>query len=351
MLYKVQSVKRLEKYVKIPGNMAIVELKASIMSAINEGIIKTYSRSSFHFMDVTWQIIADSPEIADFFTAEYKHFHSKPAVSHATPLQVTIQFLKLSKDRSRPAYGQIQTSVCGIRFSKKKRVYIYRDKSFVNDYVQDTRRILRFFYSDPSTAQEEGNRLLLSSVGEFLEHRGLVRLHACGFLNENLAMIFPGDSGFGKSTFAKDVLHSTDHKILSDEMILTNGQEFFPFPLRISMKEPFSSTVFSVDEWSRRNNPTKWQIQIPAERVVTQPSAGRIYLGPDMGLFKFCVRVVSGYGIAQMKEYFIRGDNFFMLVKFFIRRCYVFFRLVSVCKKIDIKPRQSQKWLGLLTKG
>lgn len=284
-----------------------------------------------------------------FFNAEYGHFLTIKPPQNRNNNCVRLHFLKLKNGAILPS-AWVKTRVCQILFFRQKRRYVYKDSSFADDFSSNSRRILKFFYNELTTGVEEGNLFFLSAVGELLEYKGLLRLHACGFEDGNNAFVFPGDSGFGKSTLAKDILLKTDLKIISDEMVLTDGYRFFSFPLRISLKEFFESETYSVNKWSRNRFAPKWQVQIPDQRISKKAHSGKIYLSSEMSRLDFFIRVVSGYGLPQMKEYFIRRDNILKLTKVFFQRLYFFYKLYPQVQKIEVGQRQSQKLLNLLVK-
>jgi hypothetical protein len=295
------------------------------------------------------EISADSGDLIEFFNAEYRHFFLSKPPAYMKKNRIHVKFQKLTAEVKNPR-AWIKTRVCQILFFRHKRRYLYKDGSFADDFSTSSRRILKFFYKKLTTGVEEANLFLLSSVGEMLECSGLVRLHACAFDDGNTVVVFPGDSGFGKSTLAKEILLKTDFKILSDEMVLTDGSKYYPFPLRISLKEPYESDLHCVKEWSRNRHSTKWQLTVPPERVSVQGGPGKILLSAEMSRVHFFIRVMSGYGLAQMKEYFVRKDNLASLIGMLFQRLIVFTKLYSQVEKIPVGQRQSQKILNLLVK-
>jgi hypothetical protein len=89
---------------------------------------------------------------------------------------------------------------------------------------------------DPHLVHEAAYHFLLSRIGEHLESRGLVRLHALGLSGPHGAMAVMLPSGGGKSTLALRALGDPGCRLLSeDSPLMDRHGTLHPFPLRIGV--------------------------------------------------------------------------------------------------------------------
>ena len=89
---------------------------------------------------------------------------------------------------------------------------------------------------DPHLVREAANNFLISRIGEHLNARGLVRLHALGLAGADGAVAIVMPSGGGKSTLALRAIETDDCKVLSeDSPLLDRHGMVHPFPLRIGV--------------------------------------------------------------------------------------------------------------------
>jgi hypothetical protein len=89
---------------------------------------------------------------------------------------------------------------------------------------------------DPQLVREAANNFLISRIGEHVNARGLVRLHALGLAGSagGVAVVMP--SGGGKSTLALRALETEGCRLLSeDSPLLDRHGRLHPFPLRIGV--------------------------------------------------------------------------------------------------------------------
>lgn len=97
---------------------------------------------------------------------------------------------------------------------------------------------------DPGVVREAVGNLVISRVGEHLNARGLVRLHALGLSGPAGAVAVVMPSGGGKSTLALRALADERFRILSEDspLIDRNGLAH-PFPLRIGINPTDAALV------------------------------------------------------------------------------------------------------------
>jgi hypothetical protein len=97
---------------------------------------------------------------------------------------------------------------------------------------------------DRALVHEATYHLLLSRIGEHLERRGLVRLHALGFASKAGAVAILLPSGGGKSRLALRALREPRVTLLSDDTPLLDPRGWLhPFPLRIGLNAPDAGSL------------------------------------------------------------------------------------------------------------
>lgn len=90
--------------------------------------------------------------------------------------------------------------------------------------------------TDLELVREAASNFLISRIGEHLNRRGLVRLHALGLAGEHGATCVVMPSGGGKSTLAVKAIGDERCRILSeDSPLLDRSGSVHPFPLRIGV--------------------------------------------------------------------------------------------------------------------
>ncbi len=89
---------------------------------------------------------------------------------------------------------------------------------------------------DAALVREAASNFLLSRIGEHLNRRGLVRLHAVGLTGTDGAVAVAMPSGTGKSTLALQALEEDGCTLLSEDSPLIDRHGVaHPFPLRIGV--------------------------------------------------------------------------------------------------------------------
>ncbi len=98
--------------------------------------------------------------------------------------------------------------------------------------------IARVLGAETPHLYEAALSVVLSFVGEWLDRRGLHRVHGLGISADGKGALFLAPSGTGKSTLALGLLKQTALALLSDDTPLINGEgEMLSFPQRIALKE------------------------------------------------------------------------------------------------------------------
>lgn len=109
---------------------------------------------------------------------------------------------------------------------------------------------------------ELGYLMVHSRVGILLERRGLVRVHALGFVRDGFATLVLAPPGGGKSTLALALLRHTDAQLLSDDLVLVDRSgRAHAFPHPIGIRDPDTAAdLGSIHAFPRRHHGPKWVV-------------------------------------------------------------------------------------------
>jgi hypothetical protein len=182
----------------------------------------------------------DWPEVVEEIGLDFAWFRRAPAGPPA--VRVTVR-------RAPPDYdalGELRSS-----FVTPRNVVYQDGEKTVVDYfgravsVLDRRRAhLLVQGEDAQLVHEAAYHFLLSRIGEHLDRRGLLRLHALGLSGPAGAIAVMLPSGGGKSTLALHALRDPDCRLYSeDSPVIDRRGRVQPFPLRIGINASDASLV------------------------------------------------------------------------------------------------------------
>jgi hypothetical protein len=100
------------------------------------------------------------------------------------------------------------------------------------------------YSEDPELVREIGYLFILSTAGEYLDGRGLHRLHALAVSHRDRGVLLLLPSGGGKSTMALEMLREPDIRLLAEDTPLIDRKgTVLPFPLRLGIRSHESTWV------------------------------------------------------------------------------------------------------------
>lgn len=207
----------------------------------------------------------------------------------------------------------------------------------------DTTRIT--IYSDSSTTAFEMIRYTaLSIIGEKLEEKGYLRLHAAGITKAGTTFIFLMPSGAGKSTKALRHLQGNNGSLFGDEILLTKDGQIFAFPMPISMKYiPTWSHSFDVEINTQAGKRYLWQIN--KEDIAPPLFIDKLYLLSSMPsqllVLHFFISVFLGLGLPQMREFFFRKKNLIRIFLISHKRLILVFKLMLKIKIMKVQSNHA----------
>ena len=177
--------------------------------------------------------------------------------------------------------------------------------------------------ADRALLRELSYLLILSRAGEWLDRRGLHRLHGGALGFGGAALLFLGARGAGKTTLLLELLKDPAFSLLSDDTpVIGPAGLVQPFHARIGLGEnsPHLARFPGAAPFRRRH--------FPAKRVIPAAAAGRLCqaaakAGPAFILARgtaprlrrcaagraaaeLALALVAGWGVPQLAEYFLR---------------------------------------------
>ena len=170
--------------------------------------------------------------------------------------------------------------------------------------------------------------LALSLLGEDLERKGFMRIHAASFAHDLGATAVLAPSGTGKSTLAAQILRGSSLNLYSDEITLLKNGTLYPFPCRMALKPPQEE-----------------RISIPQNRIAVPTVLHKIYLATRVSEKCFTIQTLTtrraasliaqltiGWHLPQLLEVALRRDSFFFLCQMLVRRLATALKLVILRK-------------------
>lgn len=230
------------------------------------------------------------------------------------------------------------------RFHNKwRRVIQFADGS--RAWVDDGLECIHFFPKTSNAAYETSFLYVIALLGERLERLGFVRLHGAGFSKkgkEDHLIAVLADSGCGKSCLSYLVFQSDQYSVGADEILFWRDNRFFPLPLPLSVPAPFlmrknpCSTLggLRARNWQASKRiipllPTKPQSHSVATITVLFENRTPGLLTGLSAKCRLLFRVVSGIGLPQMMEVYLRAHALPLLLRVLRSRLVLASRILS----------------------
>lgn len=231
-----------------------------------------------------------------------------------------------------------KTKMCRA-YGFSKRLCVYDDE---HQLLMKNSKLAILWGDDPHVTYEIAWTFLISMISEKIEKKNRwLRIHALGLNHPQGKVVYLSPSGGGKSFLAAQALQNQG-QILSDEILWTDGKKFYPFPLRIALKNDSLEklNLNSERKFSRKVFESKNLFPLPAPSVGEAMIPQIVFLGNQGKSFSLKPGSFSdrmqfywvaswGFGLPQMREFMIRGENIFWLPRLFVRRWFLSSRVLS----------------------
>jgi hypothetical protein len=180
-------------------------------------------------------LTGDWPEVVEEVGLDFAWFRAPDAAP-----RVDVQVIIERRPPDFDSFGEVPAT-----FITPRNVVYQRNETMIIDYfgravaVLDRARGRVLIQGEDSHLVHEAVYLfVLSRIGEHLDARGLVRLHALGVAGRDggVAVLLP--SGGGKSTLALEAIQADGVSLISeDSPLLDIRGQLHPFPLRVGVNE------------------------------------------------------------------------------------------------------------------
>ncbi|PWT97550.1 MAG: hypothetical protein C5B53_07900 [Candidatus Melainabacteria bacterium] len=235
---------------------------------------------------VTATVACSNRQILDWFEFDFRHFIAPPPGKADFSLTVEI---KAAPFELMPAMEEVMHARYFACFDHGPTRYInYQNRVLlVYDYAKQEGTL---FCDDVTKAYEKAYLTVLSRLGEFLDKRGLHRVHALGISYASSACLFLLPEGGGKSTLGISLLKLPEVKLFSEDtpFINRNG-EVLPFPFRLGICD--GTSVQSIPLGFKREIITQYGVR----KTLIDPAyfTGQIETEKRVNRFLFCGKWVT----------------------------------------------------------
>ena len=280
---------------------------------------------SLKFQGVSVNVITDDSKCKAYIESDFSQFLLSDSDAVDGPL-VTI-LLSLSSPQKNGIPGSRRPWIK----TKDATVYAWKGKR----YLDSRGKVLVVLQFDPDRAEiysldrdllrEKAYLMIMSRVGEWLDRRGLHRIHAMGVVCNGRAVICALPMGGGKTTLTLGMMSHTETSLLSDEVPLVSRQgKLFGLPIRLGVREDTELAIPAryLSIFKRTNYAQKTLIDANyfAHKIVASADPGILLIGRRIdadlprvekigsimafiALWQMCV---LGRGVPQLREYIFR---------------------------------------------
>jgi hypothetical protein len=205
-------------------------------------------RTNIHGVEVV--VESDVAEFIDDLEFDFGAFAQLPQ----TPVQHVVS-LKVARAPAQPPIGLKQTfrGTYGVCFDQGEvRHVLYPGPVWLRyDFQRDEGFLAG---EDLASLYQRLYLTVLSRVGEWLDRRGLHRVHALGVDSPRGGCLFLLPSGMGKSTLAVPLLQREGWRLLSEDTpLIDRAGQLHPFPFRLGLRDHEAVSEFPVSDLRERS--------------------------------------------------------------------------------------------------
>lgn len=220
-----------------------------------------------------------------------------------------------------------KTAMCEVRqLSLHRRQLVYRKQeqilALVNDLSDSARRLIEINAADSAIIDDVLYFLINSCCGEYLDKKGLMRIHALSYTSQGRGGVVYGFPGAGKSTVALGLVKNGNVRIFSDEISIYDleNKVLLPFPIRMAVADISEKAGLSIKFTYFFN--TKYLVGLEKDKIATTGKLTHFYFldRSKKPVLFYLVSILLGIGLIQMWEYFFRFNNISTLIKITVNR-------------------------------
>lgn len=213
----------------------------------------------------------------------------------------------------------------------RRRIFKFSNQIYGYENISSVRR-LWITGSDVNKVREITFLYVQSVIGEYMDILGFHRIHGLGITDSQSALVVPLDSNHGKSSFSYWTLKNTTLRLMSDEVVFTDGKYAFGFATRMALRSAegvASEDIF--DLYTRKGHNPKYLVKWPGDKLCNEARFFKIWLPRNKhSHVLFALKFIFGIGVTQMLEFMLRPDNFFRLIQIFFSRVIKSIKVLSL---------------------
>lgn len=200
----------------------------------------------FDFYGFRVEVTGDASELIDEVGRDFAYFRIPVAADSAwsSPPDVLLEM-----HLAPPPYSDLPPVPASI-ITPRNVCFRDGDISYIDYFgrglaiVDRTHGSCVMYATEFDMAREMAYLFLLSTVGQYLDARGMHRIHAMGVSYKGRGILLLLPSGGGKSTMTMELLRHPDFTLLSEDTpLIDRAGRMLPFPLRLGLRNPEGSDI------------------------------------------------------------------------------------------------------------
>jgi len=281
----------------------------------------------FDFHGVAIEVVSPSAELVSEVRRDFVWFHRAAPTDHAlaAPFRIELHL-------EAPAYDALPALPAAF-FTPRNVCYRDRGRTYIDYFGRALAVFDRAAEScvvhgaDPELVHEIAYLLILSTVGERLDRRGVHRVHALGVRHRGRGVLLLLPSGGGKSTMAMRLLREPGFELIGEDTPLVERDgTLLPFPLRLGVRPGEDAGVAPEHVRTVRrmefDPKTLVDIDVFRDRIVGGPVApGAILVGQrNLGRVSAIEPLALGPALGALVKYMVVGLGVYQGMEFLLER-------------------------------
>ena len=275
----------------------------------------------FDFYGLTIQVRSVSEELTEEVRRHFAYFRVSSAPGEVQ-VEMRLEPPPYAELPSLPASVFTPRNVC---FQNKRVSYIDYFGQGLAIFDRNEKRCV-IYSTDHDLVHEIAYLFILSTVGEYLDSRGIHRVHALGVSYHDRGILLLLPSGGGKSTMALKLLRQPGFLLLGEDTPLIDRRgRIHPFPLRIGVRVETDTGI--PPQYLRTVNRMEFDpktlidIEYFKDRVGQTVKAGFILVGErNLGNVSAIVPIPRRRALKAMVKYMVVGLGIYHGMEFLLER-------------------------------
>jgi hypothetical protein len=276
----------------------------------------------FTFYGLTIALESDSADLLDQARRDFSYFRAAAGEGKDE--------FHIHAYAAPPAYADLPALPAAF-FTPRNVCFRDGDVTYIDYFgralaVLHRRRRCTIHADDSDLLHEIVYLLVLSTVGEYLDGRGIHRVHALGVSHQGRGILLLLPSGGGKSTMALDLLRRPDFLLLGEDTpLVERSGRILPFPLHLGIRPEQQTDVPSryLRTVRRMEFDPKTLIDIEyfSDRLSAPVDAGFLLVGSrNLSARSEIVPISRTQALKALTKYMIVGLGVYQGLEFLLER-------------------------------